>query len=271
MRIHYQNHICIRTLYGIATSAAALTMTFATLNRPQVRSPFVGWTIPCVLLCVACGDSSSARPAPPLVEGERLGTVGAHEHGIARLGLAVDGTRLTVDLELPAESVFGFERAPRSAEERATAAEALDRLRTGGARLIAFPDGTTCALDSAEVQAPEVVEGDHAGEEHQHDEDEAHEHDEDEAHEQDEDEAHEHDEDEAHEHDEDEDHEHEDEGQQHEDVRLLASLTCSREPLGPASLGFADLLPDVVQVDLTVFTAAGEAAGRVAPDASFRF
>ena len=200
-------------------------MTYATLNRPQVRSPLIRWTIPCLLLCVACGDSSSEGPAPPLVEGERLGTAGAHEHGIARLGLAVDGTRLTVDLALPAESVFGFERAPRSAEERATAGEALDRLRAGGARLIAFPDGVTCTLDSAEVEAPHEDEG----------------------------------------------HQHEGEGQQHEDVHLLASLTCSREPVGPASLRFADLLPGVAQVDLTVFTAAGEAAGRVAPDASFRF
>jgi hypothetical protein len=160
----------------------------------------------------------------------------------------VDGTRLTVDLELPAESVFGFERAPRSAEERATVAAALERLQTGGARLIAFPNGAICTLDSAEVEAPEVVLGDDAGEDQQPEEDEAH----------------------VHEEDEGTQHE-EDEGTQHEDVHLLASLTCSREPLGPASLRFADLLPDVVQVDLTVFTAAGEAAGRVAPDASFRF
>ena len=215
-------------------------MTYATPNRPRVRSPFVGWTVPCLLLCVACGDSSSARPDPPLVEGERLGTAGAHEHGIARLGLAVDGTRLTVDLQLPAESVFGFEHAPRSAQERATAAEALDRLRTGGAHLIAFPDGATCALDSAEVEAPEGMEGDPAGEDQHAHEDEGHEHE-------------------------------EDAGPQHTEVRLLASLTCSREPIGPASLRFADLLPRVEQVDLTVFTAAGEAAGRVAPDASFRF
>ena len=205
-------------------------MTYPTLDRPQVRSRFVGWTIPCLLLLVACGDSPS--PRPPLVEGERLGTAGAHEHGIARLGLAVDGTRVTVDLQLPAESVFGFEHAPRSAQERATAAEALDRLRSGAVRLLAFPEGTSCALDSAEVQAPEGVEGDHAGEDQQP---------------------------------------HEEEGIEHEDVRLLASLTCSREPIGEASLRFADLLPAVVQVDLTVFTVTGEAAGRVAPDASFRF
>ena len=207
-------------------------MSFPTLDRPQARSPFVGWTIPCLLLFVACGDSPSPDRAPPLVEGERLGTAGAHEHGIARLGLAVDGTRLTIDLQLPAESVFGFEHTPRSAEERATVAEALDRLRTGGARLLAFPDEVTCALDSAEVEAPEGMEGDDAGEDQ---------------------------------------HFHDDEGTQHEEVHLLASLTCSREPIGPASLRLVDLLPDVVQVDLTVFTAAGEATGRVAPDASFRF
>ncbi|MCY3677068.1 MAG: DUF2796 domain-containing protein [Gemmatimonadetes bacterium] len=239
-------------------------MTFATINRLQVRPHFAGWTIPCLLLCVACGDAPSAGPAPPLVEGERLGTVGAHEHGIARLGLAVDGASLTVDLELPAESVFGFERAPRSAEERTTVAEALDRLRTGGASLFAFPEGVTCAVDSAEVEAPEGFEGDQAGEDQPPHEDEGHEHAEDEGHEHAEDEGHEHTEDEGHEHA-------EDESPVHTEVHLLASLTCSAEPLGPASLRFADLLPDVVQVDLTVFTGAGEAAGRVAPDASFRF
>ncbi len=239
-------------------------MNYLTFDRPLVRTPFVGWAIPCLLLCVACGDSSSARPDPPLVEGERLGTTGAHEHGIARLGLAVDGTRLTVDLQLPAESVFGFERAPRSEEERATVAEALDRLRTGGAGLIAFPDGAICALDSAEVEAPEDMAGDQEGEDQHAQEDEGHQHEEDEGHQHEEDESHQHEEDESHQHT-------EDEGPQHTEVRLLASLTCSSEPIGPASLRFADILPDVVQVDLTVFTAAGEAAGRVAPDASFRF
>ena len=230
-----------------ATPTGALTMTIPTLDHPRVRSPFVELTIPCLLLFAACGDSPSARPDPPLVEGERLGTVGAHEHGIARLGLAVDGTRLTVDLELPAESVFGFEHAPRTAEERATVAEALDRLRTGGARLIAFPDGLTCALDSVEVQVPEGMEDDQAGEDqHTHEGEDQHTH-------------------------EGEGTQDEGDGTQHEDVRLLASLTCSGEPGGPASLRFADLLPDVEEVDLTVFTPAGEAAGRVAPDASFRF
>ncbi len=213
-------------------------MSFPALDRPQARSPFVGWTIPCLLLFVACGDSPSPDPAPPLVEGERRGTAGAHEHGIARPDLAVDGTRLTIDLELPAESVFGFEHTPRSAEDRATVAEALARLRTGGARLLAFPDEVTCALDSADVEAPQGMEDDHAAEDQHAHEDE---------------------------------HTHEDEGSQHEEVHLLASLTCSGEPIGPASLRLADLLPDVVQVDLTVFTAAWEAAGRVAPDASFRF
>ena len=215
-----------------ATPNGSTMMTFPTLDRPRVRSHFVGWTIPCLLLFVACGDPPSPSPDPPLVEGEPLGTAGAHEHGIARLGLAVDGPVLTVDLELPAESVFGFEHAPRTEQERATAAEALDRLQTDAARLLTLPDGVTCALDSAEVEGPEDVEHDHAHEGQQAQEDE---------------------------------------GDEHSDVHLVASLTCSGELIGPASLRFADLLPGVEQVDLTVVTAAGEAAGRVAPDASFRF
>ena len=146
-------------------------------------------------------------------------------------------------------------------------AEALDRLRTGGARLIAFSDGLTCALDSVEVQVPEGMEDDQAAEDQHAHEGEGHQH---------EGEGHQH-EGEGHQHegegtqDEGDGTQQEDDGTRHEDVRLLASLTCSGEPSGPASLRFADLLPDVEEVDLTVFTAAGEAAGRVAPDASFRF
>lgn len=43
----------------------------------------------------------------------------AHVHGVATLDVAIDGSRLTLNLESPLESLLGFERAPRTDEERA--------------------------------------------------------------------------------------------------------------------------------------------------------
>lgn len=45
-----------------------------------------------------------------------------HVHGQARLAVAIDGHTLTLMLESPADSLVGFERAPRTAKERAAVA-----------------------------------------------------------------------------------------------------------------------------------------------------
>lgn len=42
----------------------------------------------------------------------------AHVHGAARLGVAVDGATLLVDLDAPLESLVGFEHEPRTARQR---------------------------------------------------------------------------------------------------------------------------------------------------------
>lgn len=154
-----------------------------------------------------------------MVEGDPLGTLGAHEHGVARLGLAVDGSRITMDLKIPAESVYGFEHGPRSDDERETATAALDGLHSGVSRLMMLPPEASCTLEATEVDAPDV-HGEADG---------------------------------------------------HGEVHLSSTFNCSQVPAGVVRLAFASVLPDVEQVDLTIVTSRGQAAARVAPDASFTF
>jgi len=45
----------------------------------------------------------------------------AHEHGVARLSVAVDGKRRTIELDAPLDGWLGFERAPRTDAERKAA------------------------------------------------------------------------------------------------------------------------------------------------------
>lgn len=44
--------------------------------------------------------------------------VGAHEHGAIKLGMAVEGKTIELDLDGPAESFFGFEYTPSTAKEK---------------------------------------------------------------------------------------------------------------------------------------------------------
>lgn len=77
----------------------------------------------------------------------------AHEHGAVRLDLVLAGGELTLDVEMPQDSLLGYERAPRTDAERKAAAAALARLRDGGS-LFRLDAGAACVLASAEVRAP---------------------------------------------------------------------------------------------------------------------
>ena len=70
------------------------------------------------LLILAAQAAQAATAAPH-----------AHEHGVVRVQLGVEGERLEVALQAPLDSLLGFERAPRTEAERRAAAQALAALR----------------------------------------------------------------------------------------------------------------------------------------------
>ena len=78
----------------------------------------------------------------------------AHEHGVARLDVAVDATRVTIELDTPLDNLLGFERAPRTDAERAKADAAVARLRDG-AVMFRIDGAAGCTLAKVElVSAP---------------------------------------------------------------------------------------------------------------------
>lgn len=106
---------------------------------------------------------------------------GVHQHGLVTVNVAVDGTALRVEVHTPADSVIGFEHAPRSDEERARVDEMNAWLRSGR-QMVMVPAAARCRLDRTSVDAPQwdASEGhdhgshghddhsaeDHAGHEH---------------------------------------------------------------------------------------------------------
>jgi hypothetical protein len=85
----------------------------------------------------------------------------AHEHGTLKLDVAVEGNKLTIEMEAPLDNLLGFERAPRTDAERKAAADVLARLRSPdkGSPLFAMDAAAQCTLGKAEVQAPVLEPG----------------------------------------------------------------------------------------------------------------
>ena len=96
-------------------------------------------TIPLYLLATMC--------CMPATAAEK------HDHGAGQISVAIDGARIDIDLELPLDTVVGFERAPRTDKERAALAAAGKSLQDGAALFVPTA-AAQCALKAAEIELP---------------------------------------------------------------------------------------------------------------------
>ena len=86
----------------------------------------------------------------------------AHEHGVARLDVAVQAQRLIIELDTRLDNLLGFEHAPRSDAERDKAAAAVARLRDA-ALLFRIDAAAGCSLARVELNSAALGLGPAAG------------------------------------------------------------------------------------------------------------
>ncbi|MDO7898836.1 DUF2796 domain-containing protein [Pseudomonas citrulli] len=99
------------------------------------------------------------------------GSLGAHEHGVARLNASLDGQTLELELDSPAMNLVGFEHAATSDADKAKVAAVRAKLEKPAA-LINLADAK-CTLEQQELESPLFGdEPDH--EEHADDDDDEH-------------------------------------------------------------------------------------------------
>lgn len=82
---------------------------------------------------------------------EGHGSLGAHEHGVAQLDIALEGNLLELELHGPAMNVFGFEHAPRTPAEKARAKEVHAILQQPHAL---FGLAAPCQLTETQLSGP---------------------------------------------------------------------------------------------------------------------
>ena len=75
-----------------------------------------------------------------------------HEHGVARLDVAAESRGMSLLLEVPLDSLVGFEHEPRTDAERQQIDLVLARLRAGAA-LFHIDPAAGCAVKSMNLQS----------------------------------------------------------------------------------------------------------------------
>ena len=120
----------------------------------KILHPFV-LAVAAVAAVVACAASSRTWAAP------------AHEHGVAQLDVAVEAQRVTLDLQVPLDSLLGFEHAPRTDAQRQRADAAIARLRAAG-ELFRIDSAAACTLDKVTLVSPTLGLGGKPGDKDAH-------------------------------------------------------------------------------------------------------
>ena len=85
--------------------------------------------------------------------------LGAHEHGRGTLNIAVEGNKVTMELEVPGVDIVGFEHAAKTRREKAAVEKAKTQL-LAPLTLFALPASAACRVTEAKVEV-ETGEHDH--------------------------------------------------------------------------------------------------------------
>jgi hypothetical protein len=96
---------------------------------------------------------------PLAMAAEEHRELGAHEHGVGRLNIAIEGKRISMELEVPGADIVGFEHEASTKEQKAAVKKAKSTLE-GALNVFKLPAGAKCKLAEAKVKI-ETEDHDH--------------------------------------------------------------------------------------------------------------
>jgi len=108
-------------------------------------------TVPGLPLSAACTLLAVAALSLPAVAHEDHRELGAHVHGHGTFNVAIESSRVSLELEAPGMDIVGFEHAPSSDEQRG-AVEKAKAFLSEPLTLFALPAGAACKVADAKVE-----------------------------------------------------------------------------------------------------------------------
>jgi len=97
-------------------------------------------------------------------------TLGAHEHGVAKLNVVLDGNTLELELDSPAMNIVGFEHAASTDADKGKVAAARQLLEQPQ-KLFGLAQAAGCKDDAQELESPlfgDAAHADEGADEHEH-------------------------------------------------------------------------------------------------------
>lgn len=103
----------------------------------------------------------------------------AHEHGVAEVGVAVDGKTAQIEFTAPGSAIMGFEHEAKTAADKKKMADAFAKFKTNAAAMFLFDAALGCTVTTKQIGLAEEHDHDHdhdakPAEGHGHDHDHAH-------------------------------------------------------------------------------------------------
>ena len=93
----------------------------------------------------------------------------AHEHGVAKMNIAVIGKEIQIELDSPAYNIVGFEHQPKNSKQH-KAVKKAEKSLAKPKKLIKV-ENNTCTVENAKIESPFADHDDHAHHDHgKHDE-----------------------------------------------------------------------------------------------------
>ncbi|STQ91355.1 DUF2796 domain-containing protein [Iodobacter fluviatilis] len=86
---------------------------------------------------------------------------GAHVHGVAEMDVAIEGNKLVITLESPADNLLGFEHKPKNDTEKAKLKAVTEQLQNAG-NLFAIDASAQCKAAAPSVKMPDFAKGGHS-------------------------------------------------------------------------------------------------------------
>ena len=193
--------------------------------------------------------------------------LGAHEHGVGALNIAIDGTAVAMEFHAPGADIVGFEYEAKSDEDLAKIDAAISTLSAPQA-LFVLPSEAGCSLTNASVSLEsEENHSDHG--DHEHEDHAEHDH----GHDDHKDEDHaEHD----HGHDDhiDEDHAVHDHGQDagHTEFHAEYAMTCDNpDALTSIEFAYFETFANAQEIEVQIVSSSGAQAYEVERDSPTLF
>lgn len=184
--------------------------------------------------------------APALAQETRH--LGAHEHGVSALNIAIDGATLAMELHAPGADIVGFEYAAQSDTDLAAIDAAVTTL-SAPLDLFVVPEAAACTVTTAQAELESDEEHHGHGDEHHDDDDDEEGHDDHDDHA-------------------DEDHDEHAGESGHTEFHAEYMLTCDNmDALNEITFAYFESFPNAKEVEVQMITASGAQAFEVERDA----